>query len=129
MQLYDEEKQLLRVPGPLWIDVLVRENFTSDSNAMMVGALKEFAGAYAKFFEGTDQASDGYGEQLSETAMNIISAMNRHLWNDVDDDHFVTQLNPDGTIVDKGFESPYPPPNTSPNPNNPNPQLIMIVNS
>ena len=34
--LIDSESHMLKAPGSLMIDVFVRENFTSDSNAMMV---------------------------------------------------------------------------------------------
>jgi hypothetical protein len=47
-RLYVPEEKMLKAPGPLWIDVLVRENYASDTNAMMVGALDEFADVYVK---------------------------------------------------------------------------------
>ena len=40
---YDEDQGLLLVPGPLWIDVLVRENYTSDSNAIAPYTFRQLA--------------------------------------------------------------------------------------
>ena len=39
--------QLISAPGPLWIDVFIRENYTSDTNAFMVGLLRRLAAAEA----------------------------------------------------------------------------------
>jgi hypothetical protein len=44
LSFFDPSYQLLRVPGPLWIDVFIRENYTSDSNAFAVHALRQMAG-------------------------------------------------------------------------------------
>jgi hypothetical protein len=38
--LIDKTENLLNAPGSLMIDVFVRGNYTSDSNAMMVGFLQ-----------------------------------------------------------------------------------------
>ena len=35
LSFYDEARGLVNAPGPLWIDVLVREGYTSDTNAFM----------------------------------------------------------------------------------------------
>jgi hypothetical protein len=40
---YDEDQGLLLVPGPLWIDVIVRENYTSDSNAIAPHIFRQLA--------------------------------------------------------------------------------------
>ena len=40
MQFFDPSVGLFSVPGPLWLDVLIRENYTSDSNAMLVPTLR-----------------------------------------------------------------------------------------
>lgn len=34
---------MLRVQGPLWIDVIVRENYTSDTNGIMPHVLTKMA--------------------------------------------------------------------------------------
>lgn len=39
----DDEINLTNVPGSLMIDVFLRSNFTSDTNAMLVGFFREFA--------------------------------------------------------------------------------------
>lgn len=38
--LIDAKEHLLLAPGSLMIDVFIRANYTSDSNAMMVGFLR-----------------------------------------------------------------------------------------
>lgn len=43
--LIETDVQLLFAPGSLMIDVFIRNNYTSDSNAMVVGFLREFAAA------------------------------------------------------------------------------------
>ena len=43
--LIDRSTHLLRAPGSLFIDVFVRGNYTTDSSAMVVGFLGEFAEA------------------------------------------------------------------------------------
>eukprot|EP01135_Chromosphaera_perkinsii_P003065 Nk52_evm12s234 gene=Nk52_evmTU12s234 len=42
-QFYDKDYRLLKVHGPLWIDVLVRDHFASDSNAIMPYILHRMA--------------------------------------------------------------------------------------
>lgn len=92
--LFVPEMQMLSVPGPLWIDVCVRENFTSDSNAIMPIILEEWAQVEDVF------GSAAYAEELRAEAAAIGVAMNRHLWDERDNDHYITQLNPDGTTRD-----------------------------
>lgn len=46
LTFFDAEKGLFRAPGPLWIDVIVRENYTSDSNGMLVPYLQKVADFY-----------------------------------------------------------------------------------
>lgn len=43
--LINPSNHMLLAPGSLMIDVFIRQNYTSDSNAMMVGFLDEFADA------------------------------------------------------------------------------------
>lgn len=43
--LIDSDYKLAFVPGSLMIDVFIRNNFTSDTNAMLVGFFEEFAAA------------------------------------------------------------------------------------
>src|SRR5262249_18036439 len=44
---YNPTLQLVQAPGPLWIDVFIRENYTSDTNAYMVELLRDVADAEA----------------------------------------------------------------------------------
>lgn len=46
LTFFDADKGLFRAPGPLWIDVIVRENYTSDSNGMLVPYLQKVADFY-----------------------------------------------------------------------------------
>ena len=88
---YDPELQLISAPGPLWIDVFIRENFASDTNAFMVGLLRRVAEAEA--FTGRH----GLAAERRRLAADITEGMNERLWSG---DHYVTQLNPDGTTRD-----------------------------
>jgi hypothetical protein len=100
LSFIDTDKDLVVAPGPLWIDVLVRENYTSDSNAMMVEALREIADLYD--YCSTDTAM---AKELRDLSARIIIAMNRYLWAPVSSslspgsgpDHLLTQLNMDMT--------------------------------
>lgn len=93
---YEADMGLLRVPGPLWIDVLVRENYTSDSNAAVVYLFEKLIPVYdALKGEGNDRSA-----QLRLVRDAIIKGMNQWLWSENDDDHFITQRNPDGTTRD-----------------------------
>ena len=85
--LIDPEYNLASVPGSLMIDVFIRNNLTSDTNAMLVGFFSEFADA--------EEALETARGQLPLRALSskIASAMNIHLWSE-DDDHYITQLNP-----------------------------------
>jgi hypothetical protein len=80
-------------PGSLMIDVFIRANFTADSNAMMAGFLLEFAQAERAVGNATR------ADELAALAQRLRAAMNARLWS-ADDDHFVTQLNPDGSTRD-----------------------------
>lgn len=88
---YDPELQLVSAPGPLWIDVFIRENFASDTNAFMVGLLRRVADAEA--FTGRRTLA----AERRRLAADIAEGMNERLWSG---DHYITQLNPDGTTRD-----------------------------
>jgi len=90
---------LLDAPGSLMIDVFIRNHYTTDSNAMMVGFLREFAEAEA--FVGNHSGAT----KLYRLADNMTIAVNTLLWASKGrgrggDDHFITQLNPDDTTRD-----------------------------
>eukprot|EP00041_Stephanoeca_diplocostata_P004961 m.53855 g.53855 ORF g.53855 m.53855 type:complete len:798 (-) comp15471_c1_seq1:129-2522(-) len=97
--LIDPERHLLNAPGSLMIDVFIRNNFTADSNAMLVGFLREFADAEEILGNVTGAT------HLRQLASAMATAMNADLWaaDGVGlggNDHYVTQLNPDGTTRD-----------------------------
>ena len=94
--LVDPEKHLIYAPGSLMIDVFIRNNFTSDSNAMVVGFMRDFAEA-ERAVGNTERAIE-----LERQAGEIAKAMNDLLWapDDSGGDHFITQLNSDGTTRD-----------------------------
>jgi hypothetical protein len=88
---------LLYAPGSLMIDVFIRNNYTSDSNAMVVGFLNEFAQVELRF------GNETRGKELQTLSSRVKESMNKYLWASVEsgDDHFVTQLNKDdGSIRD-----------------------------
>jgi hypothetical protein len=88
---YDPRLQLVNAPGPLWIDVFIRDNYTSDTNAFMVQLLRDVAGA-ERFL-----GDAGNATVHEAMASDIVTGMNTHLWAG---DHYITQLNPDGTTRD-----------------------------
>jgi hypothetical protein len=85
---------MINAPGPLWIDVVVRENYTSDSNAMMVPILQEIS----QFYEYLEVDPD-FSQELREISLKIQGGINKYLWA-ASQDHLVTQLNLDGTSRD-----------------------------
>ena len=64
--LINKENHLLLAPGSLMVDVFVRQNYTADSNAMMVGFLNEFADAE----EAVGNATGAAALRAEATAMN-----------------------------------------------------------
>ena len=90
--LIDPKVNLLKAPGSLMIDVFIRNNFTSDSNAMVVGFLRDFADAESVLGNHTGAAA------LLAQADRVSQAMEELLWNG--DDHYLTQRNPDNTTRD-----------------------------
>ena len=94
--LIEAETALVNAPGSLMIDVFIRANFTADSNAMIVGFLREFA-------EAEDAVDNATGAALLRgLATNVSNAVNAKLWAEEGSggDHYITQLNPDGTTRD-----------------------------
>ena len=89
--LIDPAIGLINAPGSLYIDVFIRGNFTSDSNAMAVTFFREFAAAEACVGNSSGAAA------LLALADDIKDKMNLHLWKG---DHYVTQMNLDGTTRD-----------------------------
>ena len=83
---------LLDAPGSLFIDVFIRQHYTSDSNAMMVGFLREFAEAEAAVGNTTGATMLRNRAELVQRA-----APGRGRGGD---DHYITQLNPDNTTRD-----------------------------
>jgi hypothetical protein len=97
--LIDPSMHLLDAPGSLMIDVFIRQRYTSDSNAMVVGFLRDVA--EAERIVGNAQRAVA----LEATASEVRAAMNQHLWaagSDAvpDGDHYITQRNPDNTTRD-----------------------------
>jgi len=99
---YDPRVGLVDAPGPLWIDVFIRDHYASDTNAYMVEILREMADA-ERFLAtpaagaGLDTRYTGLAARHAALARAIAAAMNARLWAG---DHYITQLNPDGTIRD-----------------------------
>ena len=94
--LIEEDTHMLLAPGSLMIDVFVRNNYTADSNAMVVGFLRDFAAAERLVGDPRTAA------HLEQQAEQVSAAMNEKLWAaaDAGGDHFITQLNTDGTTRD-----------------------------
>lgn len=94
LSLLDPHVRMLSCPGSLMIDVFIRQQFTADSNAMMVALLREFA--EAELFVGNSTGAAALGE-IADT---IAAQMNALLWAAADNDHFITQRNADNTTRD-----------------------------
>jgi hypothetical protein len=92
--LVDNSVGMLKAPGPLWIDVFKRWDFTSDSNAMMKHLL-EVVADMETFLGQTSQATAHL-----QLAQKIKDAMNAKLWHTANNDHYITQLSADGSTRD-----------------------------
>ncbi len=92
LKTYDPEMQLVKVNGPLFIDVFIRNNFTLDTNVMLLRLLPLMSDI-AMLCNDEDGA-----EKYLEYSENIKSGINEHLWDG--NDHYFTQKNSDGTIRD-----------------------------
>eukprot|EP01062_Namystynia_karyoxenos_P056453 TRINITY_DN47418_c0_g1_i1.p1 TRINITY_DN47418_c0_g1~~TRINITY_DN47418_c0_g1_i1.p1 ORF type:complete len:912 (+),score=201.92 TRINITY_DN47418_c0_g1_i1:73-2736(+) len=92
--MIDPAVGLLSAPGSLMIDVFIRNNFTTDTNAMVVGFFREFADAEEAVGNATGAAA------LRGLASSISASVDRLLWGNSSGDHYVTQLNPDGSTRD-----------------------------
>jgi len=91
----DPQTDLLDAPGSLMIDVFIRGNYTTDSNAMLVGFLREFADAEEAVGNTTRAV------ELRSRADHLAEVVNEKLWaKENGQDHYITQLNPDGTTRD-----------------------------
>jgi len=84
---------LISAPGPLWIDVFIRNNYTSDTNSLLVYLFREMS--ELESFLGNPSAA----EQLLDYASAMSDSVNELLVSS-EGDHYITQLNPDGTIRD-----------------------------
>ncbi len=99
---YNPRVGLVDAPGPLWIDVFIRDHYASDTNAYMVEILREMADA-ERFLAAPVTGTGRNGSYMSLAiqhevmARAIAAAMNTRLWAG---DHYITQLNPDGTVRD-----------------------------
>lgn len=94
---------LYSASGSLMIDVFIRSNFTADTNAVAVGFWREFADAEEAVGNRTGARA------LRMLADSVAAAVNRWLWSPGADaaaaapragDHYVTQVNPDGSTRD-----------------------------
>lgn len=85
---------LLNSPGSLMIDVFLRSQFTTDTNAMAVGFLRDFADAEDAVGNSTAAA------HLRDVAAAVAQAADTMLFSNETADHYVTQLNRDGSARD-----------------------------
>lgn len=95
--LIESDTSLLYAPGSLMIDVFIRNNYTSDSNAMVVGFLNDFAKVERLYGNATR------ADELEELSSRVKDSMNKYLWSTAEAgaDHYITQLNKvDGSIRD-----------------------------
>ena len=84
---FDEAVGLYNAPGSLQIDVFIRQNFTSDSNAMGVLLCELFA-------DGESALGNASGAAFyTARAARLRQGMNAHLWA-ASGDHYCTQSDP-----------------------------------
>ncbi len=110
LSFIDKDYFLINAPGPLWIDVLIREQYTSDSNAIIVPFIEEMIEYYSfmdeynvRILGESEKQFDHFILELSGLKEKIIAAYNKYLWiSNVNNatvnntnDHFITQLNED----------------------------------
>ncbi|HEX3626893.1 MAG TPA: hypothetical protein VH280_15900 [Verrucomicrobiae bacterium] len=87
LDCYDPARKLVKVGGPLFIDVFIRRGYTLDSNAMLLHLLPEMS-AVAEFCGDNSSA-----ERYSRLARAIKEGLNAGLWDG--HDHYITQRNAD----------------------------------
>merc|ERR1719414_1103636 len=95
--MLDQSVGLLTAPGSLMIDVFIRTGFTSDTNGMVVGFMKELADAEEVLGNTTGAAA------LRDFSARLADRMDALLWDNETQDHYVTQLNPDGDTRFRGL--------------------------
>jgi len=84
LDLINRKVMLANAPGSLMIDVFLRSNYTTDTNAQFVGFFREFADAEEVLGNVTG------AKRLRNLASNFEKSVNEYLWAD---DHYVTQWN------------------------------------
>jgi hypothetical protein len=92
LDCYDPDRKLVKVGGPLFIDVFIRRGYTLDSNAMLLHLLPEMS-AVAEFC-----GDDTNAARYSRLAGKIKDGLNAGLWNGRD--HYITQRNADWSTRD-----------------------------
>jgi hypothetical protein len=85
LDCYDPARKLVKVGGPLFIDVFIRRGYTLDSNAMLLHLLPEMCAV-------TEFCGDSAGAaRYTNLAVAIKDGMNAGLWDGRD--HYITQRN------------------------------------
>jgi len=92
LDCYDPDRKLVKVGGPLFIDVFIRRGYTLDSNAMLLHLLPEMS-AVAEFCGNAADAA-----RYSRLAGEIKEGLNAGLWDG--HDHYITQRNTDWSTRD-----------------------------
>ena len=85
---------LVRCPGPLWVDGFKRSNYTAETNMFTYEVFRRLAIVETHFGNSTGAA------KASAVAATLKASINARLWDDASADHYVTQLNPDGSVAD-----------------------------
>ncbi|MGH8024137.1 MAG: hypothetical protein ACRED1_11175, partial [Limisphaerales bacterium] len=92
LDCYDPNRKLVKVGGPLFIDVFIRRGYTLDSNAMLLRLLPEMAAVSG--FCGDPAAAARYARLRKA----IQEGINAGLWDGRD--HYITQRNADWSARD-----------------------------
>uniref|UniRef100_A0A7S0EXJ9 Alpha-L-rhamnosidase n=1 Tax=Hanusia phi TaxID=3032 RepID=A0A7S0EXJ9_9CRYP len=88
---FDEDVGLIWADGSLMIDTFRRVGFTSDTNAIIIHLLQEFADVEQKF------GNESLANQLRTISATIKKSFNQRLWRD---DHVATSIDREGNFVD-----------------------------
>jgi len=89
-----ERVGLIRCPGPLWVDPFLRSNFTAETNLFAVELFNRMAEVESHFGNSSGAAA------ARAVATRLTTSLNARLWDNETGDHYITQLNPDGSTAD-----------------------------
>jgi len=82
------------MPRALWVDPFKRQNYTSETNMFSLEVLTQFAEVEEHFGNASG------AERARAAAAKLKTNINSKLWDVASNDHYITQLNADGSTAD-----------------------------